>query len=135
MSTKTKPEVVVRTTTAEDAATCGQICYNAFSTINAGHGFPCDFPAPEVPIGFLSMLFSITGFYCVVAEIEGRIVGSNCLDERSIIRGVGPITIDPTIQNRGVGRKLMKTPLCSQDVAGPHGPHISIAVTSRRAAS
>ena len=54
------------------------------------------------------MLFSINGFYCVVAEIEGRIAGSNCLDERSIIRGVGPITIDPTIQNRGVGRKLME---------------------------
>ena len=35
-------------------------------------------------------------------------VGSNCLDERSAIAGLGPITVDPSIQNRGVGRKLME---------------------------
>ena len=52
------------------------------------------------------MLFSSPGFYCVVAESEGRIVGSNCLDERSLIAGIGPITVDPGAQNLGVGRKL-----------------------------
>jgi hypothetical protein len=56
----------------------------------------------------LSMMFSNPGFYCVVAEAEGRIVGSNCLDERSMVSGVGPITIDPGVQNRGVGRMLMQ---------------------------
>jgi hypothetical protein len=43
-----------------------------------------------------SMMFSHPGFYCVVAESEGRIVGSNCLDERSAIAGVGPITVEPS---------------------------------------
>ena len=43
----------------------------------------------------------------VVAEVDGRIVGSNFLDERGPIRGVGPITVDPEGQNAGVGRKLM----------------------------
>jgi N-acetylglutamate synthase-like GNAT family acetyltransferase len=38
-------------------------------------------------------------------------VGSNCLDERSAIAGLGPITVDPSIQNRGVGRKLMEAVL------------------------
>jgi N-acetylglutamate synthase-like GNAT family acetyltransferase len=52
-------------------------------------------------------LFARPDFYCVVAEIEGRIVGSNCLDVRSVISGVGPITIDPSAQNVGAGRKLM----------------------------
>jgi hypothetical protein len=46
-----------------------------------------------------------------VAEVEGRVVGSNCLDERALIAGVGPITVDPTVQNSGVGRKLMETVL------------------------
>ena len=41
-------------------------------------------------------------------ENAGRIVGSNCLDERSTIAGVGPITVDPSAQNLGVGRKLMQ---------------------------
>jgi len=47
----------------------------------------------------------------VVAEVDGRIVGSNFLDERDPIRGVGPITIDPDGQNAGAGRKLMEAVL------------------------
>jgi hypothetical protein len=48
------------------------------------------------------------GFYSVVAEDQGQIVGSNFLDERSCIAGVGPITVDPTTQNRGLGLSLMQ---------------------------
>ncbi len=54
------------------------------------------------------MMFSHPGFYCVVAEAGGQLIGSNCLDERSIVGGVGPITVDPKTQNRGVGRTLMR---------------------------
>src|SRR5580704_11107540 len=101
-------DIDVRIAKPEDAPVCGQICYDAFSTLNATHGFPCDFPGPEAPASVLSMMFSSPGFYCVVAEAGDRIVGSNCLDERSIIAGVGPITVDPEGQNRGAGRKLMQ---------------------------
>jgi hypothetical protein len=47
----------------------------------------------------------------VVAEQNGRIVGSNCMDERSIVFGIGPITVDPHGQNHGVGRQLMQAAL------------------------
>jgi hypothetical protein len=47
-------------------------------------------------------------FFCVVAEQGGQVVGSNCMDERSTIAGIGPITVDPTGQNSGVGRLLMQ---------------------------
>ncbi len=47
----------------------------------------------------------------VVAERDGRIVGSNFLDERSPIRGVGPITVAPDGQNAGVGRRQMQAVL------------------------
>ena len=103
-----KPNVLIRPATPTDGATAGQICYNAFSSINLTHGFPSDIPSPEMATGLLSMLFSAQDFYCVVAEIEGRVVGSNCLDERSVIAGIGPITIDPGVQNAGIGRKLMQ---------------------------
>ena len=73
-----------------------------------GSRFSVRFPGPEATTGVLSMMFSTPGFYCVVAEHEGRIVGSNCLDERSVIAGVGPITIDPGAQNLGIGRRLMQ---------------------------
>ncbi|HVP00031.1 MAG TPA: GNAT family N-acetyltransferase [Bryobacteraceae bacterium] len=107
MSTKSQPEVVIRVAAPDDSSVCGGICYEAFSHISAAHRFPCDFPNPDAAAGLLSMMFSSPGFFCVVAEAEGRVVGSNCLDERSVIAGVGPITIDPGAQNLRVGRKLM----------------------------
>lgn len=107
-------DVVIRRAAPEDAPVCGDICYRAFSSISGVHGFPCDFPAPEVALGAISMIFDSPGFYCVVAEEEQshRILGSNCLDERSpLIFGIGPITVDPNVQNKGVGRKLMQAVL------------------------
>jgi predicted N-acetyltransferase YhbS len=103
--------LTIRQARPEDAAVCATICFEAFSAINARHGFPCDFPGPEAPLGVLNSMFSHPGFYCVVAESGGRIVGSNCLDERSVIAGVGPITVDPGTQNLRVGRKLMEAVL------------------------
>src|SRR3984885_8679754 len=99
--------VTIRRANPEDAPACGQICFEAFYKISTDHNFPPDVPAPEMGVGLLTQIFSHPGFYCAVAEADGRIVGSNCLDERDAIAGVGPITIDPKTQNRGVGRKLM----------------------------
>jgi predicted N-acetyltransferase YhbS len=108
MAPRSRPEIVVRPATPEDVAASAQICYQAFSTISANHNFPCDLPHADAASGLLSAMFGKSGFYSVVAEVDGRIVGSNVLDERSVIAGVGPITIDPAAQNLGIGRKLMQ---------------------------
>jgi GNAT superfamily N-acetyltransferase len=102
-----KSSVTIRRARPEDAPACGQICYDAFTGLNLAHNFPPDLPEAGAAVGLLSMMFSHPGFYCVVAELHGFIAGSNCLDERSAIVGVGPITIDPNVQNRGIGRDLM----------------------------
>ena len=99
--------IKLRSGTPADAEVCGRICYNAFKTISEAHGFVPDFPAPETAIGVLSRILAHPKFYSVVAEIDGRVVGSNFLDERNAIAGVGPITVDPTVQNRAIGRRLM----------------------------
>jgi GNAT superfamily N-acetyltransferase len=132
---KVQPDVVVRTAVAEDSAVCGQICYDAFSTINAAHGFPCDFPGAEVTTGLLAMMFSCPDFYCVVAESDGRILGSNALDERSVIRGLGPITIDPTAQNLRVGRKLMQAVIDRANRSGAAGIRLVQAAFHNRSLS
>jgi GNAT superfamily N-acetyltransferase len=100
--------IVLRGGTAADAAACGVICYEAFKSVCTAHNYPPDFPSADVASGLMSMLLSHPGFYSVVAEAEGRIVGSNFLDERASIAGVGPITVDPTGQNQGVGGRLMQ---------------------------
>ncbi len=109
MSSKAPLDVTIRVARPEDSSVCGQICYDAFLNINSAHGFPCDFPGPEATTRLLSMMFSSPGCYCVVAEMEGRVVGSNCLYEQSPIGGVGPVTVAPNTQHTGIGRKLMET--------------------------
>ena len=43
-----------------------------------------------------------------LAELDGRVVGSNFLDERLRISGIGPISVDPAVQESGIGRRLMQ---------------------------
>ena len=84
------------------------ILYRAFQTLADRHNFPPDFPSVEVATGLSSMLLADPGFYAVVAEDDGRIVGSNFAAQRSPIAGIGPISVDPMVQNQGVGRSLMQ---------------------------
>ena len=116
--------VAVRKARPEDAPVCGRICYEAFTKISTDHAFPPDFPSVEVATGVLSMMFGHPGFYCVVAESRGQILGSNCLDERSAIAGVGPITIDPDVQNKGIGRALMEAVLARSAERGCQGTRL-----------
>lgn len=100
--------VTLRRGIPEDALQCGTICYSAFKGIADQHNFPPDFPSPDVATAMMSEFLSHPKIYGVVAELDGQVVGSNFADERSVIAGIGPITVDPAVQNRSVGRELMK---------------------------
>ena len=100
-------EVRIRDATPDDAEACGRICYEAFKAINETHGFPPDFPSADAATGFISFIMSTPGQYGVVAEVDGKVVGSNFMDERGNIAGIGPITVAPAAQNGSVGRQLM----------------------------
>ncbi len=99
--------LVLRPGTAGDAEACGRVCYEAFRTLAERHGFPPDFPSATHAAALMSGLLGHPRFYSVVAELGGRIVGSNFLDERSTIAGLGPISVHPDAQNSSVGRRLM----------------------------
>ena len=100
-------DVKLRPGTPADAGACGRICYDAFAAIATAHGMPCDFPSPEVAAGLVSSLLGHPGIFSVVAEAGGVVVGSNFLDDRGAIAGVGPITVDPAVQDSAVGHHLM----------------------------
>jgi predicted N-acetyltransferase YhbS len=110
-STAIAAEVTIREAVPEDTEACARICFEAFGAIQDHHRFPRDFPALEAATGLMSIWVPHPSVWGVVAEAGGRIVGSNFLDERSPIRGVGPITVDPEGQNAGVGRRLMEAVL------------------------
>ena len=103
--------VKLRPGLSSDIEPCARIVFNAFNAIAAQHHFPPDIPSIEVGTELMTLLLTHPHFFSVVAELDGKIVGSNFLDERSAIAGVGPITVEPSIQNRGVGRRLMEAVL------------------------
>ena len=99
--------VHIRSATTADAELCGRIIYEAFQDIAARHGFVPDFPAIDPAIQLAQSFIAHPKIFAVVAEEDGRVVGSNFLLERDVVRAVGPITVDPKAQGRGIGRRLM----------------------------
>jgi GNAT superfamily N-acetyltransferase len=100
--------VSIRGATVDDAAELGRICYQAFAKLATTHGFTPDFPDPQIATNAISAMLGHERFYGVVAERGDRTVGSNFLDQRAAIAGIGPITVDPGAQNAGIGRLLME---------------------------
>lgn len=103
--------VNLRPATPSDAEACGRIIYEAFKGLADRHGFPPDFPAPEAATELAQAFISHPAIFGVVAEEDGRVIGSNFLSEGDTIRGVGPITVAPERQRGGIGRRLMNSVL------------------------
>lgn len=98
----------IRPVAPADVENCGQIIYKAFGGINDQHNFPHEFQSTEQTRGFAQMLVGNPAIYGVVAEKDGQFLGSNFLFEQNEIVGIGPITVDPDAQAKGVGRILMQ---------------------------
>ena len=109
----------IRPVTPDDTEACGRVLYQAFCGIADRHNFPHDFPSAEVAMQMAQMAINnsdVTGF---VAEENGKFVGSNFLWRQNRVAGVGPITVDPNVQSKGVGRELMKAVIeCGKDADG-----------------
>ena len=103
--------VRLRPASLDDAEPAGVICYEAFKTIAEQHGFPPDLPSAAYATDLISVLLSRSHIHAIIAERDGRVVGSNFLWEGEPVAGVGPITVDPDVQNKAIGRQLMEAVL------------------------
>ena len=104
--------VNIREARPPDAEATGRIIYEAFKGVAEFHGFPPDFPHVGVATQLVASFITHPSIFGVVAEDDaGRVLGSNFLSEIDTIRGVGPITVDPSAQGGGVGRRLMQAVL------------------------
>ena len=101
-------DIRLRPHTAGDIPEIGRILFAAFKSIAQQHNFPLDFPTAEGADHAAKLFAGHPQFFGRVAEVDGRIVGSNFLDERDAVGAVGPITVDPAYHGRGVGRRLME---------------------------
>jgi GNAT superfamily N-acetyltransferase len=114
-------ELLVREATASDAERCGRIVYDAFAAIASRHNLPVEPDSPEFTRFKVSEMLSSDGFAGLVAERDGEVLGSTFVDERSAVAGIGPVTVDPAVQDDGVGRALMEAALERQRARGVPG--------------
>lgn len=98
----------IRAMREEDVETCGRICHAAFGEIARRHNFRPDFQDVETAIQLMQALCESPRMFSVVAEDDGKVIGSNHLCEYDAIHAVGPITVDPNAQAKGAGRMLME---------------------------
>src|SRR4029078_766198 len=89
-----------------DVPELARILLDAFGGIARQHNFPPDFPDPARAAGLLQFFIAHPKAAGFLAEDNGRILCSNFLDRRDAIAAVGPITVDPSSQSKGVGRRL-----------------------------
>jgi GNAT superfamily N-acetyltransferase len=109
MSTKamSAKQCAIREIRPADSDDCARIIYEGFGGLHDYHRFPRDLPTLEAASQLANNLIAHRRIWGIVAEADGKIVGSNFLDERGPIRGVGPLTVAPEVQGPGVGRHLM----------------------------
>jgi GNAT superfamily N-acetyltransferase len=104
-------DVAIRPAIDIDANACGRICFEGFRAVNERHGYPLSFPSVEVATQRMASFIRHPSVFGLVAENGAGIIGFNFLSERDPIRSIGPIVVDPPVQARGVGRKLMEAVL------------------------
>lgn len=119
MTVTTPKNITIRKPNPADLDTLAEIVVQAFNSIADKHNFPRDFNSKEEALGLLNMFINHPQIHGFVAEDNGSIKGSNFLDQRSIVCGVGPITVAPGVQGSGIGRKLMEAVIeLGQDARG-----------------
>ena len=94
--------------TPEHLTELARICHLAFNTLHERHRVPADVPSEDVGRLIIGGVLPRPDYVGVVAVEGGRPVGSNFLLLADEVCGVGPITVDPAVQSRGVGRRLMQ---------------------------
>jgi predicted N-acetyltransferase YhbS len=100
-------ELHIRPATPDDAETGSRIFFDAFESIATRHSFPIEPGSREATDLQMNFILATDGVVGLVAERDGQILGSAFADERGVVVGIGPVTVDPSVQDAGVGRALM----------------------------
>jgi predicted N-acetyltransferase YhbS len=105
--------LTIRPIEHKDIESCGKIGYEAHKTISSAHGYPSEQPSEEFGIELIRMLLGNPNSWGVLAERQGKILGSIFLHEfpPSPVAVIGPLTVHPNAEGGGIGRQLMDAAL------------------------
>lgn len=99
--------ISIRQAIEADIDASAQAMYIAFLAIDKRHHFSSYFTDLDHARMTSRNLITNDNIYGLVAEADGRIVGSAFMNETRPIRAIGPVSVHPDFQNRGIGHKLM----------------------------
>jgi GNAT superfamily N-acetyltransferase len=104
--------LMIRPIEQNDAEICGKIGYEAHKTISSAHGYPSEQPSEEFGIGLIRRLLGSPNSWGVLAERQGKTLGSIFLHKfpPSPVVVIGPLTVHPSAEG-GVGTILMDAAL------------------------
>src|SRR5919108_3133658 len=104
--------LMIRPIEQNDVVSCGKIGYEAHKTISSAHGYPSEQPSEDFGIGLIRRLLGNPNSWGVLAEREGKTLGSLFLHKfpPSPVAVIGPLTVHPSTEG-GVGRMLMDAAL------------------------
>lgn len=102
----------------DHVAELGRICFEAFKDISDRHHFPSDFSSAAMGRMVIGMLTAREDYYGVAAMMDGQPAGSNFLLVSDEVGGLGPITVEVSLQGHGIGRALMQNVIDRADESG-----------------
>jgi predicted N-acetyltransferase YhbS len=104
---------IIRPIEHSDAESCGKIGYEAHKAISSAHGYPSEQHSKEFGIGLINNLLDNPNSWGVLAERQGKTLGSIFLHEfpPSPVAVIGPLTVSPAAEGRGIGRSLLEAAL------------------------
>jgi len=107
-SLESQMSLTIRPIRSSDAETCGKIGYEAHKAISSAHGYPSEQPTEEYGIALVNMLLGNPNSWGVLAEMEGKLIGSIFLHKfpSSPVAVIGPLTVRPSAEG-GAGKALM----------------------------
>ena len=105
--------LVIRPIEHNDVESCGKIGYEAHKAISSAHGYPSEQPSEEYGIGLIRSLLHNPNSWGVLAERQGKTLGSIFLHEfpPSPVAVIGPLTVHPSAEGGGAGKMLMDAAL------------------------
>ena len=102
----------------EHTGELGRICYEAFKDISDRHHFSSDFTSAAMGRMIMGLLTGREDVYGVAAMMDGQPAGSNFLMVADEVGGLGPISVEVSMQGKGIGRALMRNVIVHAKEAG-----------------